>query len=167
MSRSPVAICGNGGSRAHFRRLIGGGRARFMKVAQQAARDPSAGFLSGSKDRSPGWRLGQSARPYHRMARCQLRGRWLDLDRIKLCLRRERAWRKHTRRRERCAGRLFVQATELLRCHRRGCLIASGAGLMDNQGLSVDAPYGRPSIEPSNFRAVVIGQHPRVRCLPQ
>jgi hypothetical protein len=31
----------------------------------------------------------------------------------------------------------FVHATELLRCHRGGSLIAIGAGLLDNQGLSV------------------------------
>src|SRR6266403_306176 len=48
-----------------------------------------------------------------------------------------------------------------------GSLIGSGAGLMDNQGLSIDAPNGRPSVEPSNLRAVVVGQYPRVRCLPQ
>src|SRR5260370_566923 len=39
--------------------------------------------------------------------------------------------------------------------------------LVENQGLGVDAPNGRPSIEPSTLRAVVVGQYPRVRCLPQ
>jgi hypothetical protein len=114
MLRSPVAICGNGLSRRVILApsAIAGPLHESRTKSCSGCRAPVSGQ---GEDRGSARRFRQSTRSDHRMARCELRCRWVDLNPI-----------EYTRRCERRARDLFRRCDDRERIRRSLVRLAEG-----------------------------------------